>query len=69
MLEFQWLWGFLWGDFLGVRYALVGWLEVVEKVGIVGVLGGRAWVSSLPNFFLGKYFHFWKLPPYFCIKS
>ena len=33
------------------------------------VLGGRAWVSSLPKFFLGKYFHFWKLPPYFCINS
>lgn len=33
------------------------------------VLGGRAWVSSLPKFFLGKYFHFWKLPPYFCINN
>ena len=33
------------------------------------VLLGRAWVSSLPNFFLGKYFHFWKLPPLFCINS
>ena len=42
---------------------------MVEKVGIVVVLGGRAWVSSLPNFFLGKYFHFWKLPPLFCINS
>ena len=47
----------------------LGWLEVVEKVGIVVVLGGRAWVLSLPNFFLGKYFHFWKLPLLFCIKS
>ena len=60
--------GFCGGDFLGVG-VLVGELEVVEKVGIVGVLGGRAWVSSLPKFFLGKYFHFWKLPPLFCIKS
>ena len=34
----------------------------------MGLLG-RAWVSSLPNFFLGKYFHFWKLPPLFCINS
>ena len=34
----------------------------------MGLLG-RAWVSSLPKFFLGKYFHFWKLPPLFCIKS
>ena len=33
------------------------------------VFGGRAWVSSLPKFFLGKYFHFWKLPPYFCINN
>ena len=69
MLEFQWLWGFLWGDFLGSGVVLVGWLEVVEKVGIVVVLGGRAWVSSLPKFFLGKYFQFWKLPPGFCINS
>ena len=68
-MEFQWLWGFLWGDFLGVRLVLVGWLEVVEKVGIVVVLGGRAWVLSLPKFFLGKYFQFWKLPPLFCINS
>lgn len=34
----------------------------------MGLLG-RAWVSSLLNFFLGKYFHFWKLPPLFCINS
>lgn len=34
----------------------------------MGLLG-RAWVSSLPKFFLGKYFHFWKPPPLFCIKS
>ena len=34
-----------------------------------GVFGGRAWVSSLPNFFLGNSFQFWKLPPYFCINS
>ena len=34
----------------------------------MGLLG-RAWVSSLPKFFLGKYFHFWKLPPLFCINS
>ena len=69
MLEFQWLWGFLLGRFLGVKYVLVGELGVGEKVGIVVVLGGRAWVSSLPKFFLGKYFQFWKPPPYFCIKS
>ena len=34
----------------------------------MGLLG-RAWVSSLPKFFLGKYFHFWKLPPLFCINN
>ena len=34
----------------------------------MGLLG-RAWVSSLPKFFLGKYFQFWKLPPLFCINS
>ena len=33
------------------------------------VLGGRAWVISLPKFFLGKYFQFWKLPPLFCINN
>ena len=57
------------GRFLGGGDVFLGWLEVVEKVGIVVVLGGRAWVSSLPKFFLGKYFQFWKLPPHFCINS
>ena len=61
--------GILLGDFFGGGDVLLGELEVVEKVGIVVVLGGRAWVSSLPKFFLGKYFHFWKLPPHFCINS
>ena len=40
-----------------------------QRVGIVVVFGGRAWVSSLPKFFVGNSFHFWKPPPYFCIKS
>ena len=44
-------------------------LKVAQRVDFVVVLGGRAWVISLPKFFLGKYFQFWKLPPYFCIKS
>ena len=39
-----------------------------KGVKALGLLG-RAWVSSLPKFFLGKYFHFWKLPPLFCINS
>ena len=34
----------------------------------MGLLG-RAWVSSLPKFFLGNSFHFWKLPPGFCINN
>ena len=46
-----------------------GGLKVAQRVDFGGVGCGRAWVISLPKFFLGKYFHFWKLPPYFCIKS
>ena len=61
--------GVLLGRFFESGGVLLGWLEVVEKVGIVVVLGGRAWVSSLPKFFIGKYFQFWKPPPLFCIKS
>ena len=57
------------GRFFGGGGAFLGWLEVVEKVGVVVVFGGRAWVSSLPKFFLGKYFQFWKPPPLFCINS
>ena len=44
-------------------------LKVVQRVDFGGVGCGRAWVISLPKFFLGKYFHFWKPPPYFCINS
>ena len=50
------------GEILGVGVGLVGWLEGL-------VLLGRAWVSSLPNFFLGNSFQFWKPPPPFCINS
>ena len=57
------------GRFLGVGGVLVGWLEVAQRVDFGGVGCGRAWVSSLPKFFVGKYFHFWKLPPYFCINN
>ena len=46
-----------------------GGLKVVQRVDFGGVGCGRAWVISLPKFFLGKYFHFWKLPPLFCINS
>ncbi len=45
------------------------WFKTFLRVGIVVVLGGRAWVSSLPIFFLGNSFHFWKLPPYLCINN
>lgn len=61
------------GIFVGVR--LGSWVGVFGGVGSgskgwdCGVLGGRAWVISLPKFFLGKYFHFWKLPPLFCINN
>ena len=44
--------GVLWGCGDKVFGAGRSGLEVVEKVGIVVVLGGRAWVSSLPKFFL-----------------
>ena len=50
------------GEILGVGYVLVGWLEGL-------VLLGRAWVSSLPIFFLGNSFQFWKPPPYLCINN
>ena len=44
-------------------------LKVVQRVDFGGVGCGRAWMISLPKFFLGKYFQFWKLPPGFCINS
>ena len=69
MLEFQWLWGFLWGDFLGCGDGFLELGVVRGKWVKALVLLGRAWVISLPKFFLGKYFHFWKLPPLFCINS
>lgn len=43
----------------------MGLVKMAQRVGI----GGRAWVISLPKFFLGKYFQFWKLPPLFCINN
>ena len=57
------------GEIFGGGDLLVGWLKVVKRVDFGGVLGGRAWVSSLPKFFLGNSFQFWKLPPLFCINS
>ena len=57
------------GDFRGCIEVGGSGLEVAQRVDFGGVGCGRAWVSSLPKFFLGKYFQFWKLPPYFCIKS
>ena len=54
-----------WGSVRGVRSGL----KVAQGVGIVGVCGGRAWVSSLPKFFVGNSFQFWKLPPYLCINN
>ena len=46
-----------------------GGLEVAQRVDFGGVGSGRAWVISLPKFFLGNSFHFWKLPPLLCINS
>ena len=57
------------GEILGGEYVLVGWLEVAQRVDFCGVGCGRAWVSSLPIFFLGNSFQFWKLPPGFCINN
>ena len=57
------------GRFLGMVIRGLGELGVAQRVDFGGVGCGRAWVSSLPKFFLGKYFHFWKLPPLFCINS
>ena len=56
----------VWG---GINWVVGSGLKVVQRVDFGGVGCGRAWVISLPKFFLGKYFQFWKLPPYFCIKS
>ena len=49
----------------------IGWggSKPSERVGIGGVGCGRAWVSSLPKFFLGNSFQFWKPPPYLCINN
>ena len=55
-----------WDKGFGVR---IGSIKAAQKVDFVAVLSGRAWVSSLPKFFLGNSFHFWKLPPYFCINN
>lgn len=46
-----------------------GGLKVAQGVDFGGVGCGRAWVISLLKFFIGKYFQFWKLPPYFCINN
>ena len=61
------------GIFVGVRLGIgvvrLGELKGAKRVGIGGVGCGRAWVSSLPIFFLGNSFQFWKLPPYLCINN
>ena len=65
------------GDFCGGDSGVADWdwgnggglIKVARRVGIGGVGCGRAWVSSLPNFFLGNSFQFWKLPPYLCINN
>ena len=61
------------GEILGVSDYVIGvggsGSKVVGRVDFGGVLVGRAWVSSLPNFFLGNSFQFWKPPPYLCINN
>ena len=61
------------GDFGGETFGGGNYIIGVGRSGSkgwgCGVCGGRAWVISLPKFFLEKYFHFWKLPLYFCINS
>ena len=47
----------------------IGWGKVAQRVDFGGVGCGRAWVSSLPKFFIGNSFQFWKPPPGFCINS
>ena len=61
---------------LGFWGVLVFWVWVCLGLGLVGqgwlkalVLLGRAWVISLPKFFVGNSFQFWKLPPLFCINN
>ena len=44
-------------------------LKMAQRVDFGGVGCGRAWVSSLPKFFIGNSFQFWKLPPGFCINN
>ena len=57
------------GEILGVGMVRLGELKVAQRVDFGGVGCGRAWVSSLPIFFLGNSFHFWKPPPYLCINN
>lgn len=57
------------GGWVGLVGGVESGLEVAQRVDFVGIGCGRAWVSSLPIFFLGNSFQFWKLPPYFCINS
>ena len=57
---------------MGVGVDWLGELGVAQNLlrgWYCGVSCGRAWVSSLPNFFLGKHSQFWKLPPYLCINN
>ena len=58
------------GDFCGGdsgEWVCIGGVGVKWLKGLV--LLGRAWVSSLPIFFLGNSFQFWKPPPSLCINN
>ena len=54
---------------VGINWEVGSGLKVAQRVDFGGVGCGRAWVISLPKFFLGNSFQFWKPPPYFCINS
>ena len=57
------------GEILGVGLDWLGEVVGGSKWLKWLVLLGRAWVSSLPKFFLGNSFQFWKPPPYLCINN
>ena len=57
------------GVILGSGLDWLGELKGAQRVDFGGVGCGRAWVISLPKFFLGKHSQFWKLPPYLCINN
>ena len=64
MLEFQWLWGFLWERFWGVGMCWWGGWKWVKGLILVGLVAVGRGCLAYPNFFLenvsifGNYPHF-----------